>query len=102
MTPDTVVLEVAFVHLDDNASSAGAELWDEVDEQHLPIDLRRRLQANGLRTGLVEARCPWRCKNWSNCKQTNRRSTCRQGNWSLTISPGNNAKKCARDVEAKS
>ncbi|MFV1966972.1 MAG: hypothetical protein ACC628_16220 [Pirellulaceae bacterium] len=57
MASDSVVLEATFVQL----PPSGAEdesLWTHVDEQHLPMDTRRRLQDNGLRTGLVGSQFP--------------------------------------------
>lgn len=53
MSPDTVVLEMAL--LDIAHSDA---LWREVDEQHLPVDLRRRLAAQGLRAGVLGTQMP--------------------------------------------
>lgn len=53
MSPDTVVLEMAFLDLADQD-----ELWKEVDEQHLPVDLRRRLTEQGLRGGVIGTQLP--------------------------------------------
>jgi hypothetical protein len=57
MSSDAVVLEVAFALLP-SADAVEQELWAEVDEQHLPIDVRRRLAANGFRSGLVGSPLP--------------------------------------------
>lgn len=58
MPADSVVLEVAFVRIPAEVQSLDAAVWPDVDEQHLPTDLRRRLEANGLRCGLVGSQLP--------------------------------------------
>jgi hypothetical protein len=35
-------------------------LWSEIDEQHLPVALRQKLNANGIRAGLVAGQVPQR------------------------------------------
>lgn len=58
LSSDAVVLEVTFVFLPGEYGPADEELWQEIDEQHLPIDVRRRLEANGIRSGLVGSPLP--------------------------------------------
>ncbi|MCL4201300.1 MAG: hypothetical protein KJ000_02315 [Pirellulaceae bacterium] len=53
MSPDSVVLELAFLDV-----SEQDELWGEVDEQILPVDLRRKLTQQGLRTGVTGVQLP--------------------------------------------
>lgn len=53
MSPDTVVIELAFVDI-----SPADDLWEHVDEQHLSIELRRRLAQQGLRSGVTGAQLP--------------------------------------------
>lgn len=58
MASDSVVLEVAFVRFDVLDSALEDELWRQVDEQHLPVEVRRRLEQNGIRTGLLGTQLP--------------------------------------------
>jgi hypothetical protein len=53
MSPDSVVLELAFVHV-----SEQDDIWRDVDEQHLAVELRRELQRQGLRGGLTGTQLP--------------------------------------------
>lgn len=55
---DSVVVEVTFVDLPPDSAALDAELWNEVDEQQLPAELRRRMAANGFRGGLVGSPLP--------------------------------------------
>ena len=57
MAPDTVVLEVAFIQLPNDAAGED-ELWRQIDEQHWPAEVRRRLSDNGLRIGLLGTQMP--------------------------------------------
>lgn len=60
MPPDCVVVEVAVLDLPENELAEGVELWEEADEQQLPIELRRKLASNGLRCGVIGGQLP----NW--------------------------------------
>ena len=53
MSPDSVVLDVYFVRVSADDVEVNEELWQDVDEQHFPADLRKRLAQNGLRVGLM-------------------------------------------------
>jgi hypothetical protein len=58
MSPDAVVLEIAFVRLPTDSVAEQTEIWHAADEQLLAPDLRRRLQENGLRAGIVGSQLP--------------------------------------------
>lgn len=56
--PRTIPVELVFVRHLENDPQLTADLWQLADEQLLPVDVRRRLNANGLRAGVVAARLP--------------------------------------------
>lgn len=56
--PKTIPLELVFVRHDEHDPVLRDELWNLADEQVLDAPLRRRLQANGLRVGVVTAQLP--------------------------------------------
>ena len=58
MPPDSVVVEVFFVRVPFGDETANVEFWHEVDEQHFPPDVRRRLSQNGFRAGMVAGQVP--------------------------------------------
>lgn len=58
MSPDSCALEIFFVRFPYGESEANGPLWNEVDEQQLPAELRQRLALNGFRTGLVGGQVP--------------------------------------------
>jgi hypothetical protein len=58
MSTDTVVLEVAFVHLTPEDHAVEAATWRQLDEQALPIELRMQLAANGIRGGVAGSQLP--------------------------------------------
>jgi len=58
MSPDSMVLEVFFVRFPFGEAEANGPLWDEVDEQHFPAELRQRLVSNGFRVGVVGGQIP--------------------------------------------
>lgn len=53
MSPDSVVLELAFLDASDQD-----EIWGDVDEQLLPVELRRKLAQQGLRAGVTGTQLP--------------------------------------------
>lgn len=62
-SPEAVTLDIYWVHLPadagiDAASDSHADIWDHVQEDRLPVDLRRRLASNGLRAGVVGGATP--------------------------------------------
>jgi len=58
MSADSCVLDILFVRFPFGQEEANGSLWDEIDEQHLPADMRRRLARDGFRVGLVGGRIP--------------------------------------------
>ena len=58
MSPDSVVLEIFFVRFPFGDPGVNRQLWQEVDEQHFPAELRRRLSRNGFRVGLLSGQLP--------------------------------------------
>ncbi len=58
MSPDSCVLDVFFVRVPLGDHQANEELWQELDEQHFPADLRCRLTRNGFRAGVVDGQIP--------------------------------------------
>lgn len=58
LTPETVVLEIAFVHLAANERDVEEALWQQIDEQTVPVEIRRELSSNGLRVGLAGTQLP--------------------------------------------
>lgn len=54
----TMPLELTFVRHAEDDAALGTDLWNLVDEQCLPSDLRHRLAGNGLRVGLVRGLLP--------------------------------------------
>ncbi len=58
MSADSVVLEILRVHVPCDDPALGSSLWEEIDEQHFSTELRRKLQRNGFRVGLVGSPIP--------------------------------------------
>ena len=58
MSPDSVGLELFFVRCPFGDPDVNTKLWQEIDEQHLPADLRERLARNGFRAGVVSGQIP--------------------------------------------
>jgi hypothetical protein len=58
MSADSVVIEVFFVRCPPGDKRLNCELWNEVDEQQVPAEVRERLWANGFRAGLVYGQLP--------------------------------------------
>jgi len=55
---DSVTLEIWTVRFPSSESQLSDALWNEIDEQQIPNQVRRRLSHNGLRIGLVGASVP--------------------------------------------
>jgi hypothetical protein len=53
MTPDAVALEIVPVRLPPRSAELERKVWEEVDEQPLPPELRRRLARHGFRAGVA-------------------------------------------------
>jgi hypothetical protein len=58
MANDCCVLDVFFVNVPFGDARANDELWQEIDEQRLPPDVRHRLGCNGFRVGVVGGQVP--------------------------------------------
>jgi len=58
MSADSVVLEVFRLRVPFANPEANETLWHEVDEQHVPVEIRRRLARNGFRAGLIGGQVP--------------------------------------------
>jgi hypothetical protein len=58
MSPDSVGLEILFVRARLDDDEVNHKLWNEVDEQRLPAELRRQLAENGFRAGIVGSSVP--------------------------------------------
>ncbi len=58
LSPDSVVLEVTFIRIPEERVDFAARFWPEVDEAALDPGLRRRLDANGFRSGILESPPP--------------------------------------------
>ncbi|MCA9164409.1 MAG: hypothetical protein KDA62_15575 [Planctomycetales bacterium] len=60
MSPDAVGVSITMVDIPDTAEQPYADLWNEIDEQAIPVEMRRRLEANGLRCGHISGQLPQR------------------------------------------
>lgn len=58
MLPDSVVLELTFVRFPLGRADLDQELWTEVDEQKLPLAVRRSLEEQGMRAGVLSGYLP--------------------------------------------
>ncbi len=55
---DSVALEIFFARFHYGYPPFAEKLWEEVDEQVLPADVRRELARNGFRAGIVGSQVP--------------------------------------------
>lgn len=58
MSPETTALDVFFVRVPYGDKEANETLWQELDEQVVSVETRRRLAENGLRVGVASGRLP--------------------------------------------
>ena len=58
LPPDSVILEVAVLQVAEDEAEDCEQLWREADEQHLPIEQRRKLASSGLRCGVIGNQLP--------------------------------------------
>jgi len=58
MSPDSVVLDMFFVRFPFGDPAANETLWEQIDEQQIPPDVRERLGRNGFRVGVVTGQIP--------------------------------------------
>ena len=57
MADETIVLEITLVHVP-QSETWDQEVWSEIDEQHLPPELRQQIASNGFRAGIVGMQLP--------------------------------------------
>lgn len=55
---DSIACEVAFVQWDSRARERDERFWESTDEQFLPVDVRQRLEENGIRVALLSGQLP--------------------------------------------
>ena len=58
MTPGSAVLEVFSIRLPPGEPDLSSRVWEDVDEQHFPIEVRRKLEKNGFRAGILAGQIP--------------------------------------------
>jgi hypothetical protein len=58
MSPDSSVVDVFIVRLPSADPNVKEKLWETIDEQHFPIEVRERLANNGFRAGVVMGEMP--------------------------------------------
>jgi len=58
MSPDSIVLDVFLVRFPPGDLDMNGTLWQEIDEQPFPADVRRLLLANGFRAGVLAGELP--------------------------------------------
>lgn len=58
MWADSVALDIFFVRFPACNAEDAVALWADVDEMHLPAEVRQRLAQNGFRVGLVGGQVP--------------------------------------------
>ena len=84
---DAVVVELQFLRMSDAKIAEVDQLWQISDEQVLPIQTRKRLEANGLRMGLVPGDMPTIVQQWiAEAQQRLRDETLEQASVASNIS----------------
>ena len=58
MPPGTVALEVFSICIPPDNPDLAARVWEEVDEQDFPVEVRRQLEKNGFRAGTLAGQIP--------------------------------------------
>ena len=58
MSADSVILEIAFVHVTPAANQPDAALWHDVDAVPLHWETHKKLSLNGIRCGLIAGQLP--------------------------------------------
>ncbi len=58
MSPDSVALDMFFIRFPFGDPTVNEKLWEQIDEQQLPPDLRERLTRNGFRVGIISGQIP--------------------------------------------
>jgi hypothetical protein len=87
MPADAVVIELQFLRMSDAKIAEVDQLWQITDEQVLPVQTRKRLEANGLRIGLVPGDMPTIVQQWiAEAQQRLRDETLEQASVASNIS----------------
>jgi hypothetical protein len=58
LTQSGVVLDIYKIRVPYNRRELLDELWNETEEKEIPLDLRNKLQKNGLRQGIIPVKIP--------------------------------------------
>jgi hypothetical protein len=58
MSPGSAVLDVLSIRLPPGDPDLNDRIWGEVDEQQLPVEVRRQLEKNGFRAGILAGQIP--------------------------------------------
>lgn len=58
MTPGSVAVDIVFVRCPLGDRAVNEKMWEEIDEQHFPAELRQRLARNGFRVGVIGGQVP--------------------------------------------
>ncbi|MGO9113306.1 MAG: hypothetical protein ACLP9L_29085 [Thermoguttaceae bacterium] len=58
MAPGSAAIEVFSIRLPPGEPDLVSQIWEEVDEQHFPIEVRRKLERSGLRAGILAGQVP--------------------------------------------
>ncbi len=58
MPPGGAALEVFSIHMPPGEPDLDRQIWEEVDEQQFPVEVRRRLEKNGFRAGVLAGQIP--------------------------------------------
>lgn len=87
MPDDAVVIELQFLRMSDAKITEVDQLWQISDEQVIPIQTRKRLEANGLRIGLIPGDMPPIVQQWiAEAQQRLRDETLEQASVASNIS----------------
>jgi hypothetical protein len=58
MAPGSAAIEVFSIRLPPGDPDLDRQIWDEVDELHFPVEIRRKLEKNGFRAGILAGQIP--------------------------------------------
>ncbi len=58
MVPGSAVIEVYSIRLPPGDPDLDRRIWEAVDEQHFPVEVRRKLEKNGFRAGILAGQIP--------------------------------------------
>ena len=58
MPPGCAAIEIFSIRLPPGEPDLDNRIWEEVDEQHFPLEVRRQLEKNGFRAGILAGQIP--------------------------------------------